>query len=122
MVRSGVTLDTSTYLTRDAGIESLEEIVYLDGKNDLETIIKRLDRPCGSANVGTGSSTVTTPHDGYGISFRAESNLKLCVFYLKHQAGVTLVPTAGGITLEMVCGFKYQQRGGWTTRRPKLNL
>jgi hypothetical protein len=32
------------------------------------------------------------------------------VFYLKHQARVTRVPTDGGITLEMVRSFKDQQR------------
>jgi hypothetical protein len=98
---------------------------YLDGKDDVETIVKRLDRPCRSATVETDTSTVNTHHARYSISIRSDSNLKLCVFYLKHQAGVTRVLTAGGITLEMVRGFKDQQRGGMdykkTTVEPVIN-
>jgi hypothetical protein len=49
-------------------------------------------------------------HDGYVVSIRAEFNLTLCVFYLRHQETVNRVPTAGGTTLEMVRSFKDQQR------------
>jgi hypothetical protein len=84
------------------------EIAYLDGKDDVESIIKRSNLPGGYTTVGTGANTFTTPHDGYTVSIRAESNLKLCVFYLKHQAIVNRVPTVGGITLEMVRSFKDQ--------------
>jgi hypothetical protein len=60
LVRLGFTLDAAGYLTRDAGIGSLEDIAYLDGKNDVEIIIKRLNRPCGSTTFGTGDNAVTS--------------------------------------------------------------
>jgi hypothetical protein len=40
----GFTLDVVGYVTRDAGIRSLEEIDYLYG-DDVEIRIKRLNRP-----------------------------------------------------------------------------
>jgi hypothetical protein len=99
-----------TYLTRYAGIESLEETASLHGKDDVEIISKRLNRPGGSTTVGTDSSAVTSPCAGYAGYIMAESNLKLCVFYLKHKARVTHVSTDGGITLDMVPRFKDQQK------------
>jgi hypothetical protein len=84
--------------------------VYLLSSQMKLIIIKRLHRSCVSTTVGTVSSAVTGPHTGYAVSIRVESNLKLCVFYLKHQARVTRVPTAGGINLGMVRNFKDHQK------------
>jgi hypothetical protein len=77
----------------------LEEISYLDGKDDVETITKRLNLLYGCATVGAGSNAVTVHLVGYEISIRAVSNLRLWVFYLKHQERVNRVPISGGITL-----------------------
>jgi hypothetical protein len=38
--------DAVTFLTRDAGTGSLDEIAYLDGKDDVEIITKRLHSRC----------------------------------------------------------------------------
>jgi hypothetical protein len=110
LVRLGFSMEAANYLPRDAAIITLEEIAYLDRKDDVDSIIKILNRPCGSTIFGTGSNAVTTPHAGYAVSVSAEANLKLCVFYLKHQTIVNRVPTAETITLEMVRDFKDHQR------------
>jgi hypothetical protein len=115
-VRLGLSTEAANYLTRDADIGTLEEIAYLDGKDDVDSIIKRLSRPGGSTTVGTGSNEVTMHHAGYAVSVtakakaKAKANLKLCVVYLKHQARVNRVPTVKTIALEMVHGFKDQHR------------
>jgi hypothetical protein len=80
LVRLEFSTESENYLTRDADIESLEEISYLDGNDDVESIIKILNHPGGSTTVGSGSNAVTAPHDGYTLSSRDEANLKLCVF------------------------------------------
>jgi hypothetical protein len=48
-----------TYLTGTYGIDYLDEIVYLDGINDVDTTIKGIMNPGGMAMTGTGSSAVT---------------------------------------------------------------
>jgi hypothetical protein len=110
LVRLGFIMESTHYLTGDADIGSLEEIAYLDGKGDVEIITKRLNHPGGSTNFGTGANSVTTPHSGYAVYIQADSDLKLCVFYLKHNARFNRVPTVGGITFETVFSFKDQQR------------
>jgi hypothetical protein len=43
----GFSYATVVYLTKDCGIDSLEEIAYLDGDGDVETIIKDITSPGG---------------------------------------------------------------------------
>jgi hypothetical protein len=53
---------------------------------------------------------VTTTNVGLQVSLRDENNLKLCVYYLKHMERVQCVPTEAYITLEVVRGYREQQR------------
>jgi hypothetical protein len=53
---------------------------------------------------------VTTPNVGLQLSLRAENNLKLCVYFLKHMERVQCVPTVASIMLEVVRGYREQQR------------
>jgi hypothetical protein len=92
-------------LTRDAGVSSL--YAYLDGDDDVENLIKCLSRPGRTTTIGTGNTVVASPHD---VSIRDESNLKLSVFYLKHQERVYCKPTVGLIDLALVHGFRDQQK------------
>jgi hypothetical protein len=73
------------YMTSDCDIDSLEDIACLDDEDDVENMIKHVTRPGGTLTVGTGSAAVTSPNNGIDISIRAEANLKLCVYYLKHM-------------------------------------
>jgi hypothetical protein len=50
------------------------------------------------------------PNVGLQVSLRAENNLKLCVYFLKHMESVQQVPTAASITFEVVRGYSEQQR------------
>jgi hypothetical protein len=43
----------ATYLTSTCGINSLDEIAYLEGIDDVETTIKGVTNPEGTAKAGT---------------------------------------------------------------------
>jgi hypothetical protein len=111
LVRLGFSTDAAGYLTRDAGISSLEEIDYLDvDEVEVEVLINRLNHPGRIATFGTGDADVKSPHDGYAVFMRAESNLKLSVFYLKHQEIVSREHNVRDITLTVVCVYHDQQK------------
>jgi hypothetical protein len=44
--------DAETYLTGTCGIDSLEEIAYLDGVDDVDTTIKGITNPGGIVITG----------------------------------------------------------------------
>jgi hypothetical protein len=73
-------------------------------------MINRVNRPGGMFTVVSGADAVTTPNVGLQVSLRAENNLKLCVYFLKHMERVQLVPMAASIMLEVVRGYREQQR------------
>jgi hypothetical protein len=45
--RLGFSEDVATYLTGTCGIDSLDEIAYLDGVDDVDTVIKGVMSPGG---------------------------------------------------------------------------
>jgi hypothetical protein len=60
-------------------IDSLGEIAYLDGVDDVDTTIKGVTYPGGVLITGSGSTEVTSRNNGIPVSIRAVENLKLCV-------------------------------------------
>jgi hypothetical protein len=71
--------DVATYLTGTCGIDSLDEIAYLDGIEDVDTTIKGVTNPRGTVTKGSGTTRVTSRINGIPVSVRAVANLKLCV-------------------------------------------
>jgi hypothetical protein len=102
--RLGFTRETAGYMTRACNVDSLDEVKWMDGEDDVENMIKRVNRPGGTFTVWYGNDAVTTPTVGMQVFLRAENNLKLCVYFLKHMEMVQRVPTAASITLEVVHG------------------
>jgi hypothetical protein len=86
--RSGFSEAAETYLTGTCGIDSLDEIAYLDGIEDMDTTIKGVTNPGGTVTTGTGTTRVTSRNNGIPVSIRTVVNLKLCVYYLKHMERV----------------------------------
>jgi hypothetical protein len=78
--RLGFSSDAATYLTGTRGINSLDEIAYLDGADDVDTTIKGVTSPGGMATTGAGVTKVTLRNNGIPVSIRAVANLKLCVY------------------------------------------
>jgi hypothetical protein len=100
----------ATYLTGTCGIDSLGEIAYLDGSEDVDTMIKGVTNPGGTVTTGEGTSRVTSRNNGIPISIRAVDNLKLCVYYLKHMERVQRQPIPNAINLVLVHSYRDQKR------------
>jgi hypothetical protein len=108
--RLGFSDSAAGYLTRDCGIDSMPEVAYSDGEDDVENTIKGVTSPGWAVTVGTWSSTVTFCNNGIPVSIGAVANLKLCVYYLKYMELVQRIPVATNIDLDLVCGYRDQQR------------
>jgi hypothetical protein len=108
--RLGFSEDAVTYLTGTCGIESLEEIDYLDDVNDVDTTIKGITIPGGTVTPGSVATAVTSRKNIIPVSIKAVANLKLCVYYLKHTERVQRKPMMNTINLTLVCSYWDQQR------------
>jgi hypothetical protein len=115
----------ATYLTGTCGIDSLDEITYLDGVEDMDTTIKGVTNLGGTVTTGSGSTRVTSHNNGIPVSIRAVDNLKLCVYYLKHMERVHRHPIANAINLVLVRSYCDQQHHevGFknTAEEPEIN-
>jgi hypothetical protein len=115
----------ATDLTGTCGIDSLDEIAYLDGIEDVDTTIKGVTNPGGTVMTGSGATTVTSRNNGILVSIRAVANLKLCIYYLKHMERVPCQHIANAITLVLVHSYRDQQRHevglNNTAEEPEIN-
>jgi hypothetical protein len=106
-------------------MDSLDEIAYLDGIDDVDTMIKGVTNLGGAVTTGEGSSRVTSRNNGITVSIRVVANLKLCVYYLKHIERVQRKPVPNAINLLLVCRYLDQQRHevGFkkTAEEPEIN-
>jgi hypothetical protein len=75
--RFGFSDAAATYLKGTCGMDSLDEIAYLDGIDDIDTMIKGVTNPGGTVTTGVGTSRVTSRNNGIPVSIRAVANLKL---------------------------------------------
>jgi hypothetical protein len=107
--RLGFSESTATYLMGTCGINSLDEIAYLDGIDDVDTTIKGVTNPGGTIITGTRSTAVTSHNNGIPVFFRVVGNLKLCVYYLKHMERVQRKPVANSISLTLVRSYRDKQ-------------
>jgi hypothetical protein len=123
--RLGFSDAAETYLTGTCGIDSLDEIAYLDGIDDIDTTIKGVINPGGTVTTGEGSSRVTSRNNGIPVSIRAVTSLKICVYYLKYMERVQRKPVPNAINLVLVCSYRDQQRHevGFkkTSEEPEIN-
>jgi hypothetical protein len=108
--RFGFSEAAATYLTGTCGIDSLDEIAYFDGIEDVDTTIKNVTNPGGTVTTGEGTSRFTSRNNGIHFSIRAVDNLKLCVYYLKHMERVQRKPVPNAINLVLVRSYRDQQR------------
>jgi hypothetical protein len=102
----GFIQDVVTYLTSACGIDSLEEIAYLDGEDDIDTMIKGIKIPGGTVKTGSGAISVSSRKNGIPILIRAVAKLNICVYYLKHIERVQRKPVANTINLVLVRSYR----------------
>jgi hypothetical protein len=99
----------ATYLTGTCGINSLDEIAYFDGIDDVDTSIRGVMNQGGMVTTGTGITEVTSRSNGIPVSIMALANLNHCVYYLKHMEIVQRQPIANAINLVLVHSYRDQQ-------------
>jgi hypothetical protein len=64
----GFSSAAATYLMGTSGIDSLNEIAYLDGIDDVDTTINGVTNPGGAVTTVTGSSAVTSCNNVIPVS------------------------------------------------------
>jgi hypothetical protein len=115
----------ATYFTGTCGIDSLDEIAYLDGIEDVDTTIKGVTNPGGTVTTGTGTTRFTSCRNGIPVYIREVDNLNLCVYYLKHMERVQHQPVPNAINLVLVHIYRDQQHHekGFkkTAEKPEIN-
>jgi hypothetical protein len=123
--RLGFSEAAATYLTGTCRIDSLDEIIYLDGIDDVDTTIKRVTNPGGTVKTGSWTIAFTSCNNDIPFYIRAVANLKLSVYYLKHMERVKRQPIANAINLVLVRSYRNQQRHkvGFkkTAEEPEIN-
>jgi hypothetical protein len=107
--RLGFSTPAATYLTGTFGINSLDEIAYLDGIYGVDTTIKGVTNRGGKVTTGTVIIAVTSRNNGIPVSIRSLANLRLCVYYLKHMERHRRQPVANAINLVLVRSYRNQQ-------------
>jgi hypothetical protein len=68
--RLGFSDAAAAYLTGASGINSLDEIRYLDGIDDIDSTIKGVN-PGGTVTTVEGTNRVTSRNNGIPVSIRA---------------------------------------------------
>jgi hypothetical protein len=107
--RLGLSEAAATYLTGTCGVDSLDEIAYLDAIEDVDTTIKGSTSMGRTVMIVAGTTRVTSLSNGIPISIRTVANLKRCVYYLKHMERVQRQPISNAINLVLVCIYQDQQ-------------
>jgi hypothetical protein len=94
--------------------------------------VKQLRHPGGviagpnivrGASQGNPGSLVANP--GHSMSIRSETNLKLAVFYLRHQARISRIVAPASVALTVVRCLRstkeYEENFKFTTEQPIIN-
>ena len=92
--RLGFSIEAATRITDTQGIDSVEELQLLTD-SDVENLCKALKRPGGTIQVAGANQ----PDPGVQVSLRAETNLKLACYFLRHRIRTSRVSHAQDITI-----------------------
>jgi hypothetical protein len=93
----------------DHGINTLAEVVFLNDK-DIDSLVKQLRHPGWGVIAGPkfvlgaaqGNPGPMVANHGHSVSIRAETNLKLAVFYLRHQGRNSRIMSPASVALPVV--------------------
>jgi hypothetical protein len=100
LVRIGFTNPAALVSVEDQGMDTLEEIQLLTD-DEIENLCKVIRRPGGTIpGPNPGDAPVNDP--GTPVRLRAENNLKLLAFYLRHQKRISKVVNVANVTLKTI--------------------
>ena len=89
--RLGFTNQAAAAITDDQDIDSVDELEMLT-EEEIESLCKALRRPGGTIanpDAGNAGAPAEIPNPGINVSLRAETNLKLAGWFLKHRTRVS---------------------------------
>ncbi|KAI2512366.1 hypothetical protein MHU86_2028 [Fragilaria crotonensis] len=119
MVRIGFSEQAAQALVEDQGIATLEEIRLLSD-DEIESLCKVIRRPGGTipppAGAAAGAAQVQNP--GVQVNLRAELNLKLLSFYLRHQVRVSRTVAVASVTLDNIRSIRELREFESTYKNP----
>lgn len=101
--RLGFTVDAARVIVDDQGIDDIQEMTILSDL-EVENLCKVVRRPGGvipNPNAAEGQPQVI-PNQGSQVSLRAENNLKLACFWLRHRVRTSRETTPPNVTLASV--------------------
>jgi hypothetical protein len=102
--RLGFTAAASTAIVDDQGIDTIEEVRFLTDE-EAEGLCRVVRKPGGTIpnpNAGAAGQPAEIPNPGNAVSKRAENNLKLACFLLRHRTRISRPIDAAGVTLALV--------------------
>jgi hypothetical protein len=116
---------------KDHVINTLKEVVFINDKY-IDSLVKQLRRPgrmisrlviVGGAVQGDPGPLVANP--GHFVSIRDDTNLKLAVFYLLHQARISKVVAPASVALTVVrylsSAKEYEENFKVAAEQPVIN-
>ena len=101
--RIGFTLAAAQAIVDEQNLDSLAEVKLLTD-DEIESLCKVLHRPGGT--VPGALAGVLVPNPGIPVNLRAENQVKLLAFFLRHQERVSRTVQPPDITLDMIRRFR----------------
>jgi hypothetical protein len=106
--------------------------VFLNDKY-INSLVKQIWRPGGGVIAGptiVGGAAQGNPgplvaNPGHSLSIRTDTNIKLTVFYLRHQARTSIIVAPASVVLTGLCSLrstkKYEENFKVTAEEPVIN-
>ncbi|KAI2510102.1 hypothetical protein MHU86_4269 [Fragilaria crotonensis] len=101
LVRIGFVDAAAQAIVEEQGIDSLDEIRLLSD-DEITNLGKLLRRPGGTVPGAAGAGGPAVPNPGIQVNARAETNLKLLAFYLRHKLRTSRSIAPAAVTLESI--------------------
>ena len=106
--RIGFSEEASDYITGDQGLDEVEEFRILSD-SEVENLCKNTRRPGGIINNPNRgrNNPATIPNPGVPVSLKAENNLKLMCYYIRHQDRVSRTVRIQDIDSEAIRNLRH---------------
>lgn len=107
-IRLGFTNAMAGYIITTQGIDTIEELRNLD-EAAVKGLCQALKKPGGTIpnpNAGAPGAPAEINNPGFNVSIKAEENLKLAVYFIRHQFRVSRPVVVGVITSDSVRALK----------------
>ena len=111
-VRLGFSQAGAVAMVDEQGIDSLDELKWLDD-DAIETVCSVVRKPGGqipNPNAGAAGQPQMIPNPGTQVSVRAEGNLKLACYCVRHRERISRACDIPSITLQNVRALRDLKR------------